>query len=70
MTESATPVVFVHGLWLHHTSWNPWLELFAERGYAPVAQSAEAAASEAAECRFESCLDHSRSLVIALWSFT
>ena len=37
MTESATPVVFVHGLWLHHTSWNPWLELFAERGYAPVA---------------------------------
>src|SRR5690348_18514185 len=37
MTESATPVVFVHGLWLHHTSWNRWLELFAERGYAPVA---------------------------------
>jgi non-heme chloroperoxidase len=37
MTESATPVVFIHGLWLHHTSWNPWLELFTERGYAPVA---------------------------------
>lgn len=37
MTESATPVVFIHGLWLHHTSWNQWLELFAERGYAPVA---------------------------------
>lgn len=37
MTESATPVVFVHGLWLHHTSWGRWQELFAERGYAPIA---------------------------------
>ena len=37
MTESPTPVVFVHGLWLHHTSWQPWQDLFAERGYAPVA---------------------------------
>jgi non-heme chloroperoxidase len=32
-----TPVVFIHGLWLHATSWTPWVELFAERGYAPVA---------------------------------
>ncbi|MEE4543022.1 alpha/beta hydrolase [Streptomyces sp. V4-01] len=31
------PVVFIHGLWLHPTSWNPWVELFRERGYAPVA---------------------------------
>jgi pimeloyl-ACP methyl ester carboxylesterase len=37
MTESPTPVVFVHGLWLHHTSWGPWQELFTENGYAPVA---------------------------------
>lgn len=37
MSEPGTPVVFVHGLWLHHTSWQPWLDLFAERGYAPVA---------------------------------
>lgn len=37
MTAPGTPVVFVHGLWLHHTSWDPWLELFAERGYAPIA---------------------------------
>jgi pimeloyl-ACP methyl ester carboxylesterase len=37
MTETPTPVVFVHGLWLHHTSWQPWRDLFAERGYAPVA---------------------------------
>lgn len=31
------PVVFVHGLWLHATSWNPWVELFGEAGYKPVA---------------------------------
>jgi non-heme chloroperoxidase len=34
---AATPVVFVHGLWLHASSWAPWLELFSEKGYAPVA---------------------------------
>ena len=33
----STPVVFIHGLWLHATSWTPWLELFGEAGYAPVA---------------------------------
>ena len=37
MTETATPVVFVHGLWLHSTSWQPWLDLFTDQGYAPVA---------------------------------
>jgi pimeloyl-ACP methyl ester carboxylesterase len=31
------PVIFVHGLWLHATSWDPWIELFSERGYRPVA---------------------------------
>jgi pimeloyl-ACP methyl ester carboxylesterase len=32
-----TPVVFIHGLWLAAESWQPWLELFEERGYAPIA---------------------------------
>ncbi len=32
-----TPVVFIHGLWLHATSWAPWAELFSEAGYDPVA---------------------------------
>jgi non-heme chloroperoxidase len=34
---SATPVVFIHGLWLHASSWGPWLELFRSAGYDPVA---------------------------------
>jgi pimeloyl-ACP methyl ester carboxylesterase len=37
MTAPHTPVVFIHGLWLHATSWAPWLELFGQAGYAPVA---------------------------------
>jgi non-heme chloroperoxidase len=31
------PVVFVHGLWLLPSSWQSWIELFAEAGYAPLA---------------------------------
>jgi non-heme chloroperoxidase len=43
------PVVFVHGLWLHATSWTPWLELFAARGYDPIAPGwpGDAATAEA-----------------------
>ena len=37
MTDSATPVVFIHGLWLHATSWGPWCDLFRESGYEPIA---------------------------------
>ena len=27
------PVVFIHGLWLHATSWNDWIEFFGAAGY-------------------------------------
>ncbi len=30
---TATPVVFVHGLWLLPSSWDRWAELFEESGY-------------------------------------
>jgi non-heme chloroperoxidase len=28
----ATPVVFVHGLWLLSSSWQPWREVFEAAG--------------------------------------
>lgn len=28
MTEARTPVVFIHGLWLHATSWQPCVDMF------------------------------------------
>lgn len=33
----ATPVVFIHGLWLHADSWKPWVDLFRSVGYDPIA---------------------------------
>src|ERR1700761_3619749 len=30
---TATPVVFVHGLWLLPSSWDRWAELFEESGF-------------------------------------
>jgi non-heme chloroperoxidase len=32
-----TPAVFIHGLWLLAGSWQPWMDLFDQAGYAPVA---------------------------------
>jgi pimeloyl-ACP methyl ester carboxylesterase len=32
-----TPVVFIHGLWIHGESWRPWIELFRRKGYDAVA---------------------------------
>jgi len=29
----ATPVLFIHGLWLHASSWGPWVEYFTAAGY-------------------------------------
>ena len=33
MASTKAPVLFIHGLWLHASSWQPWEELFAEAGY-------------------------------------
>ncbi|HET9646882.1 MAG TPA: alpha/beta hydrolase [Microlunatus sp.] len=37
MTATGSPVLFIHGLWLHATSWNPWLDVFSAAGFAPIA---------------------------------
>ena len=37
MTQPGRPAVFIHGLWLHASSWGTWQELFREAGYAPAA---------------------------------
>ena len=33
MAEGRKPVVFVHGLWVHASSWGTWVDLFGENGY-------------------------------------
>lgn len=36
-SSGRTPVVFIHGLWLLADSWDNWLPVFEEAGYAPIA---------------------------------
>ena len=31
-----TPVVFIHGLWVLPSSWDPWAAFFKQAGYAPL----------------------------------
>jgi pimeloyl-ACP methyl ester carboxylesterase len=34
--SGATPVVFIHGLWLLPSSWASWVDFFTQAGYAPL----------------------------------
>ncbi|MEO8104895.1 MAG: alpha/beta fold hydrolase [Candidatus Saccharibacteria bacterium] len=45
------PIVFVHGLWLHSTSWQNWIELFNDAGYPTLAASWPGDAPTVAEAR-------------------
>ena len=47
----ATPVVFIHGLWLHASSWQPWIDLFREAGYDPIAPEWPGGPDTVAEAR-------------------
>ena len=51
MADTARPVVFIHGLWLHASSWEPWVERFRAAGYAPVAPGWPYEADTVAEAR-------------------
>jgi alpha-beta hydrolase superfamily lysophospholipase len=55
-----TPVVFIHGLWLHATSWAPWAELFSEAGYDPIAPGwpGDPETVEAARANPDAIADH------------
>ena len=51
MTGTKAPVVFIHGLWLHASSWAPWQELFAEAGYESSAPGWPGDADTVEDCR-------------------
>ncbi len=55
-----TPVIFIHGLWLHASSWEPWADLFAREGYQPLAPGWPGDSATVAESRDnpESVADH------------
>jgi len=35
--SAPTPVVFVHGLWIHSSSWQNWIDVYRSAGYLPTA---------------------------------
>jgi non-heme chloroperoxidase len=37
MSQPGGPVLFVHGLWLHPTSWAVWEDFFRDAGHSPTA---------------------------------
>lgn len=60
MTASPIPVYFIHGLWLHSASWQPWIDLFRQQGYDPSAPGWPGDPDTVAEARAnpESIADH------------
>ena len=51
MTTSGIPVVLIHGLWIHATSWTPWIEEFRSAGFEPIAPGWPGDCDTAAENR-------------------
>ena len=57
---TGTPVIFIHGLWLHASSWQPWADLFAAQGYQPLTPGwpGDPDTVEAARANPEAIADH------------
>jgi len=75
-STSATPVVFIHGLWLLPSSWANWADLFEQAGYAPLTpdwpddpKSVEGARAEPevlAKKTLKQVADHTTEIIKAL----
>jgi pimeloyl-ACP methyl ester carboxylesterase len=71
-----TPVVFIHGLWLHSSSWQPWIDLFNESGYSATApgwpgdsdtvEAARANPDAVANVSVDDVTDHYAKLIASL----
>jgi pimeloyl-ACP methyl ester carboxylesterase len=35
--SASTPIVLIHGLWIHSNAWQNWVELYRQAGYRPIA---------------------------------
>jgi alpha-beta hydrolase superfamily lysophospholipase len=76
MPGGPVPVVFIHGLWLHSTSWEPWAEVFRAAGFEPLLPEWPGVPATVAEARehpesqagvgFEQIVDHHARIVEAL----
>jgi non-heme chloroperoxidase len=44
-------VIFIHGLWIHSSSWRPWLDFFNQQGYQGLNPAWPGDSPTVAECR-------------------
>jgi len=52
MTNAPTQtLVFIHGLWMHSSSWQQWMDFFKDRGYNTLNPGWPGDADSVAECR-------------------
>jgi pimeloyl-ACP methyl ester carboxylesterase len=73
MAAKANPVLFIHGLWLHPTSWEAWEGLFGQAGYETLApgwpdepetvEAARANADALANKGIEDIVEHYRGII-------
>ena len=76
MPAAPVPAVFIHGLWLHSTSWEPWAERFRAAGFDPILPEWPGVPATVAEARehpesqagvgFEQIVDHHAGIVEGL----
>lgn len=42
MSPKSNPtVLFIHGLWMHPTTWDPWAQVFSAQGYSTMARDGQ-----------------------------
>jgi non-heme chloroperoxidase len=65
-----TPVVFVHGLWLHADSWGPWADLFGNEGFESISPGwpGEPGSVDAARKRPDAVAGHGIDDVVARYA--
>jgi non-heme chloroperoxidase len=76
MPAARVPAVFIHGLWLHSTSWEPWAERFRGAGFEPILPEWPGVPDTVAEARehpesqagvgFEQIVEHHAAIVESL----
>lgn len=47
----ARKIIFIHGLWLHRTSWQGWMDFFSQQGYECLNPGWPGDSETVAECR-------------------
>jgi len=52
--DQTKTIVFIHGLWMHASSWEQWMEFFNNQGYKTINPGWPGDSSSVAECRANS----------------